>query len=123
MPASELSQKLGKHDGDGDGAVTLTEAAQFLEKNRIGGAWLSQALAKSVWKSVESIRGDEVKAIPVDALAQYLHEQMGKPARPDRRPASDGQPGEPAEAGSKGKSAAKSKIRPQVRRPKKPKSS
>ncbi len=85
VPAEELSKRLAPYDRDKDGSVTQEELIRFLEKNRVGGPWFCQVLAKTLWRIVEERWGQEVASISLEGLGRIINYSMSAPPRPEKR--------------------------------------
>lgn len=85
VPAEELEKRLEPYDRDKDGALTQEELIRFLQKNRVGGPWFCQVLAKTLWRIVEEQSGLEVDSISVPGLGRIINYSMSAPPRPEKR--------------------------------------
>lgn len=85
VPAAELAKWLAPHDADKDGEVTRPELVVFLSRNRVGGPWFCEVVAKTLWGFVQQKLGREVASIRIDLVARILHTVMGRGPRPERR--------------------------------------
>lgn len=85
VPAEELEKRLEPYDRDKDGAITQEELVRFLQKNRVGGPWFCQVLAKTLWRIVEEQSGLEVDSISVPGLGRIINYSMSAPPRPEKR--------------------------------------
>lgn len=83
--AELVAEKLAPFDGDADGALSEAELAEFFAQHRLGGAWYSKVLAGQLWRLAAERLGAAPETLPVEAIAESLHNTMEKEPRGDER--------------------------------------
>lgn len=85
VPEEELIERLKPFDKDNDGAIDRAELAEFFKKHRVGGPWLCNMLAGSIWKIAEISYVEKVAWIKIEGVAKLIHMFMSQPPRRPKR--------------------------------------
>ena len=85
MSPEFVAERMAAFDTDGDGALTQEELAEFLKKNRVGGPWFCDMVARTLWNFCTSWFSKDVTWIKISALAWMIHNAMKDRPRPARR--------------------------------------
>ncbi|MEL7370755.1 MAG: hypothetical protein AAFN74_17680 [Myxococcota bacterium] len=81
VPAEELTRRLLKFDGDGDGNLNREDLTKFFMHHRVGGPWFCKVVTKTLWDIAEERWSEQIESITANALGRVISYSMARPAR------------------------------------------